>query len=61
MPPALQQTHPDLVHGCVAHETKPPPLGHCVSSTQVAIERQQTVVPSACEQLPVFAHADPIG
>jgi hypothetical protein len=21
MPPALQQTHPDFVHGCVSHET----------------------------------------
>src|SRR5688572_27091988 len=61
MPPELQHTHPARAQGWVAHETNVPPVGHWLSSTQVLICRQQTAGPSACEHMPVFTHAAPIG
>ena len=61
MPPELQHTHPARAQGWVAQETKVPPVGHWLSSTQVLICRQQTAGPSACEHMPVFTHAAPIG
>jgi hypothetical protein len=62
MPPELQQTQPALEQGCVASQaTYCVPVGHCVARTHVLIWTQQTAAPSACEQLPVLAHAAPMG
>jgi hypothetical protein len=61
IPPELQHTHPARAQGCVWQDTNVPPVGHWLSSTQVWICRQQTAGPSACEHMPVFTHAAPIG
>jgi len=74
-PEGFVQNRMTLAPVCCSQQTLPPPkgaqsaaeaqdrnmlpVGHCASRTQVFT--QQTAAPSACEQLPVFAHAPPIG